>query len=95
MIQVGIMWYHTQRELHMLSYPLHPAGGIRGCVAQEGETGEGQRELPESQRGENSRLSIFLQVVICFIFLVSILAVVYLQCASNRSPVNLSMWAGL
>lgn len=36
----------------MLSYPLHPAGGIRGCNTQEGETGEGQRELPESQRGK-------------------------------------------
>lgn len=48
----------------MLSYPLHPAGGIRGCDAQEGETGEGQRELSESQRGENSRPS----VVICFVF---------------------------
>ena len=42
----------------MLSYPLHPAGGIRGRHTQEGENGEGQRELPESQRGENTRRSV-------------------------------------
>lgn len=41
----------------MLSYPLHPPGGIRGHNAQQGETGERQRELPESQRGENTRPS--------------------------------------
>lgn len=46
----------SERELHILSYPLHPAGGIRGCNAQEGETGEGQRELPESQRGKNAQV---------------------------------------
>lgn len=43
----------------MLSYPLHPAGGIRGYNTQEGETGEGQRELPESQRGKVCFLGFF------------------------------------
>lgn len=50
----------TQNNLQMLSYPLHPAGGIRGCTTKEGKSGQGQRELPEGQRGETFFTSIFL-----------------------------------
>lgn len=69
-------------ELHMLFYPLHPAGGIRGYYAKEGETREGQWELPESQGGRNS----------CFI---STTAFALWMCTSNKGPVNHSMWAGM
>lgn len=69
-------------ELHMLFYPLHPAGGIRGYYTKEGETREGQWELPESQGGRNS----------CFI---STTAFALWMCTSKKGPVNHSMWAGM
>lgn len=52
MTPVYIEEHSTQNNLHMLSYRLHPAGGIRGCTTKEGKTGQGQRELPQCQRGE-------------------------------------------
>jgi len=79
----------------MLSYPLHPAGGISGCNAQEGEAGEGQRELPEGHRGESTRAPVFFRVVQRYLLLFPLHIVVFLGCMSNRPPVNQSMWAGL
>lgn len=61
---------------------LHPAGGIRGYYTKEGETREGQWELPESQGGRNS----------CFIFTT---AFALWMCTSKKGPVNHSMWAGM
>lgn len=52
MSPVYLMEQSAHIDLHMLSYPLHPAGGIRGCTTKEGKSGQRQRELPQCQRGE-------------------------------------------
>lgn len=50
----------SENNLQNVSYPLHAAGGIRGCTTKEGKSGQGQRELPKGQRGESISTSIFL-----------------------------------
>lgn len=78
MSPAGVTERSTQNNLQMLSYPLHPAGGIRGCTTKEGKSGQGQRELPEGQRGESIFSSFFLGWLVLF----------------PQTPVNHSTWAG-